>query len=306
MNPPVKNIVASVKGRLQNKAKETNRPFAEVLQYYGMERFLYRFGQSEYVKSFILKGALMFTVWDVPARRTTVDIDFLARFDNQIEKIEQIMREVCSTKVPADGLVFDAKSVKGQRIKEDADYEGVRVKFLGFLERSKIPMQIDVGFGDVIIPKPLMINYPTILNFPAPHLQGYTCESVVAEKFEAMIKLWLLNSRMKDFYDIWLMSRRINFEGKKLAAAIKATFEHRQTPPPAKVPLFAEEIYDEKSDRATMWKAFLRKKKIKTAPDSLAEVARVVEEFLSEPIVAITSKKELSSFWHAPGPWVKR
>ena len=113
MKPPVKNIEASVKGRLQNKAKEKNRPFAEVLQYYGMERFLYRFAQSKYAKSFILKGALMFTVWDVPARRTTVDIDFLARFDNQINKIEQIMRKACNTKVPTDGLVFDAESVKG-------------------------------------------------------------------------------------------------------------------------------------------------------------------------------------------------
>ena len=268
-----------------------------------MERFLYRFAQSEYAESFILKGALMFTVWDIPARRTTVDIDFLARFDNQIEKIEHVVRKVCNTNVLADGLVFDAKAVKGQRVKEDADYEGVRVKFFGFLEKSEIPMQIDVGFGDVIVPKPSTIDYPTILDFPAPHLQGYTFESVVAEKFEAMIKLGLLNSRMKDFYDIWLMTRQMNFEGKKLAAAIKATFDHRKTPLPGKAPLFAEEIYGEKSDHAAMWKAFLRKKQIKTAPDSLNEVAQTIETFLLEPVRFIATDKELIKKWNAPGPW---
>ncbi len=303
MKSGIKNIGASVQGRLQNKAKETNRPYAEVLQYYGMERFLYRFSQSDYAEQFILKGALMFTVWDIPERRTTVDIDFLGRIDNKVENIESLVRDVCKIKVPADGLVFDAKTVKGQRIKENADYEGVRVKFFGFLEKSKIPMQIDVGFGDVITPKPSMIDYPTILNFPAPHLQGYTFESVVAEKFEAMIKLGLLNSRMKDFYDVWLMTRQMNFDGKKLAAAIKATFENRETSLPAKAPLFAEEIYNEKSDRAPMWKAFLRKKQIKNAPESFAEVARSLEAFLSESVKAIATGKESAKTWHAPGPW---
>ncbi len=303
MKPDVKNIESSVKGRLQNKAKETNRPYAEVLQYYGMERFLYRFSQSDDAGQFILKGALMFTVWNIPERRTTVDIDFLARFDNQVKNIESVIRDVCQMKVPADGLVFDAKTVKGQRIKEDADYAGVRVKFFGFLEKSKIPMQIDFGFGDVITPQPSTIDYPTILNFPAPHLQGYTFESVVAEKFEAMIKLGLLNSRMKDFYDIWLMSRQMNFEGVKLAAAIKATFDHRKTLLPIQTQLFADEIYDEKSDRSAMWKAFLRMKQIKTAPASLDEVARAIEDFLLEPVKSIMTGKEQGLKWHAPGPW---
>lgn len=118
MKPLVKNVEALVRGRLQDKARKTNRPFAEILQYYGMERFLYRYAQSKYAKSFILKGALMFTVWNVPERRTTVDIDFLARFDNEIKKIEEVMHEVCNTKTPADGLTFDAKAVRGERSQE--------------------------------------------------------------------------------------------------------------------------------------------------------------------------------------------
>jgi predicted nucleotidyltransferase component of viral defense system len=291
MKPVVKNIEASVRGRLQDKGRKTNRPFAEILQYYGMERFLYRFAQSEYAKSFILKGALMFTVWNVPARRTTVDIDFLARFDNQIEKVEQVIRNVCTVKVPTDGLIFDSKTVRGQHIKEDADYEGVRVKFMGFLEKTKIPMQIDVGFGDVIIPRPSAVDYPTILDFPAPHLQGYTIESVIAEKFEAMVKLGTLNSRMKDFYDIWLMTRQFSFEEKQLAAAIKATFENRKTPVPSGNPFFAAEIYSDESVQATLWKAFLKKNDVNTAPDSFKAVVSAVEEFLGKPIAAITAGK---------------
>ena len=143
MKKNVKNIPASIRAQLQNRAKEANRPFSEILQYYGMERFLYRFSRSRYVDRFILKGALLFTAWQIPERRTTLDIDFLAYFDNQVTSIEKVIRNVCEISVVPDGLIFDPETVKGQNIKEDADYEGVRVKLVGFLERSRIPMQIE-------------------------------------------------------------------------------------------------------------------------------------------------------------------
>lgn len=229
MKKDIINLQASVRSRLQTKAKETNRPFAEILQYYGMERFLFRLGKSAYSRHFILKGALMFTAWNIPQRRTTLDIDLLARFDNQISSIEQVIKDVCKITVVSDGLVFDPETVRGQRIKEDADYEGVRVKFVGFLERSRIPMQIDIGFGDIVYPRPRIFDYPVILDLPKPHLKGYPLESVVSEKFETMVKLGLLNSRMKDFYDIWLMMLRFDFDGLNLTEALKRTFEHRKT-----------------------------------------------------------------------------
>ncbi len=303
MKNDIKNIEASVRALLQNKAKETNRPFAEVLQYYGMERFLYRFSRSEYADKFILKGALMFMVWQVPQRRTTLDIDFLSTYDNQIATIEKVIRDVCKVSVAPDGLVFDSQAIKGQKIKEDADYEGVRVKFRGFLERARIPMQIDVGFGDVIYPKPKTINYPVILDFPKPHLKGYPAESVVSEKFEAMVKLGLLNSRMKDFYDIWLMMRQFDFSGSNLAEALKRTFEHRKTSLPQHKPLFAEEIYDEKSDRQTLWKAFLRKGDLKNTPEKLVTVAKEIEKFLIKPLDAINKGNEFNEEWKGLGPW---
>jgi len=283
----IKNIPASIRAKLQNKAKENNRPFSEILQYYGMERFLYRFSRSRYVDRFVLKGALLFTVWQIPERRATLDIDFLAHFDNQVTSIEKVIRDVCEIPIVSDGLIFNPENVKGQKIKEDADYEGVRIKLVGFLERARIPMQIDIGFGDIIYPKSETIDYPVILDLPKPRLKGYPVESVVSEKFEAMVKLGLLNSRMKDFYDIWLMMRQFDFNNSKLAEAVRRTFEHRKTSLPQNKPLFAAEIYDEKSDRQTLWKAFLKKGDIKHAPESLATVARKIEEFLNKAINSI-------------------
>ena len=303
MKKVVTNIQASIKDRLRNKAKETNRPLTEVLQYYGMERFIYRFSRSKYADKFVLKGALLFTAWQVPERRTTLDIDFLARYDNQITSIEAVMRDVCDIAVEPDGLVFDAKTVQGRKIKEDADYEGVRVKFMGFLERSHIPMQIDVGFGDIVYPKTKVIDYPVILDFPKPHLKGYPAESVISEKFEAMINLGLLNSRMKDFYDIWLMIRQFDFNGPDLTGALRKTFNHRKTDLPKGQPLFAEEFYNEKSDRQALWEMFLRKGGIKHAPEKLVITAKEIEGFLIKPLEAINKEQEFAGEWKAPGPW---
>jgi hypothetical protein len=299
----IKNLQASVRARLLNIAKETNRAFLEILQYYGMERFLYRFSCSEYADKFILKGALMFTVWQVPERRTTLDIDFLSNYDNQVATIEKVIQDICNVPVTSDGLVFEAETVKGQRIKEEMEYEGVRVKFTGLLGHSRIPMQIDVGFGDVIYPRPKVIDYPVILDFPKPHLRGYPSESMVSEKFEAMVKLGLLNSRMKDFYDIWLIMCQFNFNGLHLVEALKRTFKRRRTTLPKKRPFFAEEIYDEKSDRQTMWKAFLRKGDIRHAPEKLSTIAKAIEEFLIKPLGAINKGEKFNAKWKAPGPW---
>jgi hypothetical protein len=303
MKKDVINMQASVRGLLQNKAKETNKPFAEMLQYYGMERFLYRLGKSPYSRQFILKGALMFTVWNMPQRRTTLDIDFLARFDNQINSIEKAIKDICKAPVVSDGLVFDPETVRGQRIKEDADYEGVRVKFVGFLERSRIPMQIDIGFGDIVYPVPKVFDYPVILDFPKPHLKGYPPESVVSEKFEAMVKLGLLNSRMKDFYDIWLMMRKFEFDGLNITQALKRTFEHRKTELPQSRPLFAEDIYNDTSDRQKLWIAFLRKGYIKHAPDKLSATAKAIEKFLIKPLDAIHKGLTFKQTWNIAGKW---
>ncbi|MEE9910366.1 MAG: nucleotidyl transferase AbiEii/AbiGii toxin family protein [Deltaproteobacteria bacterium] len=297
------NIQASIRALLQNKAKETRRPFAEILQYFGMERFLYRVSQSPYARQFILKGALMFTAWNIPERRTTLDIDFLAHFDNQIGSIEKVIRDLCNVTVASDGLVFDAETVRGQRIKEDADYEGVHVKLTGFLGRARIPMQIDIAFNDVVYPRAEMLNFPVILDLPHPRLKGYPPESILSEKFEAMVKLGLLNSRMKDFYDVWMMTRQFDFNGLDLVESLKRTFKHRKTELPWKQPLFAEEIYDQQSDRQTLWAAFLRKGEIRPAPDKLTLAVKAIEKFLIKPLHAIHEDLKFTQTWKAAGTW---
>ena len=230
-----KNLPASVRQRLTNKARETDRPFQEVLQYFAMERFLYRLSRSRHADRFVLKGALMFTAWGAPASRPTKDIDLLARTDNAVEAVTAVMAEVCGQTVDADGLEFDVGSVAGEAIKEDADYPGVRVTFLVTLQNARVSMQIDVGFGDVVTPAATMTDYPVLLDFAAPHLLGYPRETVVAEKFEAMTKLGLLNSRMKDFYDLWLLARQFDFDGAdpgdRHPADVRAPQDGRRVPP---------------------------------------------------------------------------
>ena len=222
------DLGASVRARLLNQAHAQKRPFQELLQYYAMERFLYRLSRSRNAEQFILKGALLLTAWRAPLSRSTMDIDLLGRMSNELEHIRALIAKVCELESEPDGIGFDAQSVKVARIKEDAEYEGVRVRFHATLARARIPMQIDIGFGDVVTPAAVEIEYPTLLEFPAPVLRAYPKETVIAEKLEALTMLGMLNSRMKDYFDLWALSRLYSFEGPILVNAIKATFARRK------------------------------------------------------------------------------
>lgn len=274
--PANKNLAASVHDRLLNIARETGRPFNEVLQYYAMERLLYRLSCSPHKDSFVLKGALLFRVWDVPDSRATRDIDFLAFLDNSPESIASIFREVCAMD-DDDGLLFDPDSVAARTIKEDADYEGVRVRFRGLLGKVRITMQIDIGFGDKVHPNVVLAKYPVILDLPAPSLRMYPPETVVAEKAEAMVRLGNLNSRMKDFYDIWRLSRQFKFDDAVLSEAIRQTFENRGTDLVPFNELQADLLENKTLDK--QWTAFLSKSGV-PGPKSFQEVLDQIAAFL--------------------------
>ena len=186
-NRTIKNLPASIRQRLLQVAKSSGRPFQEVLQYYAMERFLYRLSVSKHADKFVLKGALMLTAWGASSIRPTRDIDLLGHLPNQVDDLVKVIHDVCVQDVEPDALVFDPTSITGRVIKEDADYEGVRVSFRGSLQNVPLPMQIDVGFGDVVFPGTFATEYPTILGQAAPKLRGYSRESAVSEKFEAMV-----------------------------------------------------------------------------------------------------------------------
>jgi len=295
-----KNMPASVRQRLLNRARNDRRPFNELLQYYAMERFLYRLSQSVHIDRFILKGALMLRVWCSPEFRPTMDIDMLGKTSNEEAAIVAQIQDILTVDVETDGLIFDSDSIQAERITENADYEGIRIRFLGVLGTARINMQIDIGFGDVVYPAPEKSNFPTMLNFPAPRLLCYSRESSIAEKFEAMVKMGELNSRMKDFYDIWLLSRQFDFDGANLTEAIRLTFKRRGTALPAEIDAFTETFIEAKQ---TQWTAFRKRLQQDHVPASFREIMASVDRFLSPIVAVIFSGKPSPTNWTAPGTW---
>ena len=300
--PGVKDIAASVRARLQANAKQTDRPFQEVLQYFAMERFLFRLSVSPHADKLVLKGGLMLTAWRAPSTRPTKDIDFLAEMPNDVDSVVGVVKDICLQDVDPDGLVFDVDSAEGRMIKEDSDYEGVRVTFLGYLQNARLNMQIDMGFGDVVVPGVAMLEYPTILDHDAPNLSGYSRETTVAEKFEAMVKLGQINSRIRDFFDIWLLLRQFDFGGPVLARAMQETFANRGTAiKPDPVAFTAEFAADDSKKR--QWTGFLRKSRIDFAPATLQEVVEAIADFIEPVARALASGEDFTLQWTAPGPW---
>jgi len=297
---PVKNLAASVRDRLLNQAKRTKRPFNELLQYYAMERFLYRLAKSKYAAQFVLKGALMLRVWQSPESRPTMDVDLLGITSNDEDEITAQIREILSTEVEPDGLHFDTSSVTAERIIEDADYQGLRIRFHGTLGSAKVNMQLDIGFGDVVFPEAVLSKYPTILDFPAPELRCYSRESAIAEKFEAMVKLGELNSRMKDFYDIWMLARQFEFDSINLAEAIRKTFTQRQTDVPVSVVALSEAFGQTKQ---VQWNAFRKRLGQDHVLIAFDDVLLVLRMFLEPVIAIIRSESNPSLIWAAGGPW---
>ena len=296
------NVAASVHQRLMNLASSTGRPFHELLVYYGIERFLYRLSVSAYGDRFVLKGALAMLVWQTPTTRPTRDIDLLGRTSNDLEGVENIFAGICRQAVADDGLIFDAATVMTERISEDADYEGVRVRFQGRLGNARIAMQIDIGFSDVVTPAPLSVVYPVMLDQPAPQLTAYNRETAIAEKLQAMVFLGDLNSRMKDFYDIWVLAQSHDFDGRVLSRAIAGTFERRRTAVETK-PVCLSEAFARNVIKAAQWKVFLRNARISDAPSTFAEVVIAVATFASPIIEALAAGQEFARTWRHPGPW---
>jgi predicted nucleotidyltransferase component of viral defense system len=297
-----RDVGASVRQRLLNQSRAQGRPFQEILQYFAMERFLYRLSKSPSSDRFVLKGALLLTAWRAPQSRPTMDIDLAGRTSNELDHIAELVGAVCEVVVEPDGVEFNRASIEASRIKEDADYEGVRVKFHATLAKARIPMQIDIGFGDVIVPGPTEVEYPTLLDFPAPVLQAYPRETVIAEKLEALTKLGLLNSRMKDYYDLALLSRMYSFEGENLIEAIIATFRHRGTSIEAEPVGLTDAFYADPA-RAIQWRAFVRRSRFTEEPGDLEKLVAEVRLFGLAILAAAAGERPFKDRWRAGGPW---
>lgn len=300
---PLVNIAPSVHQRLLTRAKKEGRPFNELLQHYAIERFLYRLGQSAHAEKLLLKGALLLRVWQIPMARPTMDIDMLGRTIGTLEVLVAILRECMSLKVEDDGMQYDPASITTEAITLDADYQGWRIRFRALLGNARVTMQVDVGIGDVVYPAPIWIDYPVLLDQPAPHLLAYTPENAIAEKYQAMVELDKANSRMKDFHDIWTLARNLEFDGERLSEAIRRTFERRKTKLLESAPTaFTAEFYEDKA-KQTQWQAFLNKGLATKETLSLANVTKVLHGFLTPPTEALISGKAFQMRWPLGGPW---
>ena len=297
------NVVVSVHDRLLKMAKERQEEFHFLLTRYALERLLYRLSRSPHRDVFVLKGALLFALWSEQRHRPTKDLDLLGKGEKSVERYERLFRDVCSQAVEDDGLTLLTDTLRGERIREDEEYEGVRITFEARLGNARIPIQIDIGFGDVITPGVEAIIYPSLLGFPAPRLSAYPRETVVAEKFQALVGLGLTNSRMKDFHDLMVLSRQFAFEGPILCQTIRATFERRRTALPSEPPLALTAEFHADDGKRKQWQAFLRKNRLDGNGPDLEQLTALLRDFLMPPAQAGAAGQDFAMSWPPAGPW---
>lgn len=276
MAKPIRNVGASVRARLQTLARERQQPLDLLLVRYALERFLYRLSCSPFGGRFALKGAMLLTTWFDEPHRPTRDLDLLGFGDPAADPTLAVFREICATPVEDDGLSFDLDGLRIDQIREELAYGGLRLRTTAQLAGARLPITIDIGFGDAVEPGLEEIDLPVLLGMPAPHLRAYPQETVIAEKFQAMVMLGRANSRMKDFYDIWVLTRQYEFEGDRLPRAIAATFRRRGTEIPTTPPDALTAEFARDAAKARQWTAFAANLTLPPAPfeEVLAALAR--------------------------------
>lgn len=297
-----RNLAASVRARLLNHARKTRQDFQVVLTRFCLERLLYRISISEHANLFLLKGALLFDLWfDVP-HRPTHDADFLGIGPSELPLVESTFKDVCGLEVD-DGVKFLSATVHAAEIRKEANYAGIRVTLSATLDGARCKMQADIGFGDAVTPGPQTVDYPTILqDLAAPKLQAYPRYTVVAEKFEALTTLGIANSRMKDYFDLWVLAQHADFSGVILCQAISATFSRRKSSIPTSAPVGLTAAFATDKQKQTQWRAFLRKNSLEVLP--LEDVVRSLSGFLMPAAQAAADCVESApAFWKAGGPW---
>ena len=303
MSPTGENRAESIRQRLRNRVRERGEDAQFALQRYAAERFLYRLGVSPHRERFVLKGAMLFRLWGSSMYRPTRDLDFTGYGSSEHEAVLACFRDLCQAPEVDDSLVFDAHSLTVEEIKEDAEYGGIRVRFLAWLGKSRIQMQIDVGFGNAIHPGALDIEYPTLLDDPAPSIRAYPKEAVIAEKFQAMVQLGEGNSRIKDFYDVYVLGTRFAFDGEQLSRSIAATFERRRTSIDGGLPLALTPRFFANEVRATMWRNYRTRNRLPGAPSDFAAVGELLQTFLGPIWNALAAKERFASAWQPGRLW---
>jgi predicted nucleotidyltransferase component of viral defense system len=297
-----RNLAASVRQRLLNHSVAIKTDPNVVLIWYGLERFLYRLSLSAHRDRFVLKGAMLFRLWGSSGFRATKDLDLLGSLRDEAEVVREVFASICEQVVEDDGLVFDASSIRVTEIRDAQEYGGFRVTLVAKLGTATLPLQIDVGFGDAITPAPTITEFPTILGELSPRIRVYPRETVVAEKLEALVQLGMTNSRMKDYYDLWFMSRRFEFDGPTLVAAIRATFERRGTKIPEGTPIGLTAEFAADAAHMTQWAAFIRRSGGEVPPE-LDVVVEAARAFVLPPAHAALASQSFNQIWTPRTQW---
>jgi predicted nucleotidyltransferase component of viral defense system len=277
MAKEIKNVGASVRARLLQFSKARGQTFELVLTRFAFERLLFRLSRSRYADRFVLKGAMLMMTWFNDPHRGTRDLDLLGFGEPDPEAMVTAFQDIL-TQPGDDGVVFDTNTLRIDRIREEQEYGGLRLRTTASISGARISLTIDIGFGDALEPGAELLDYPSILDFPAPRLRAYARETVIAEKFQAMVALGRVNSRMKDFYDIWILSRSFEFTDDRLARAIAATFARRDTPVPTVIPDALTPAFAADEQKQRQWKAFAED--LAQNPGELASVVTDLGQFL--------------------------
>lgn len=299
-----KNMAASVSARLLTISKARGEDFRLTLEQYAVERFLERMTKSVYAQRFVLKGAMLYPAWVGASYRPTRDMDLHARDPISKEALAAAVREISETPTSDDGLRFDVDGMKVADIREDQAHGGKRVTMKAFIGSSRINVQIDVGFGDVITPGPTKITYPALLTERGiENVMAYPIETVIAEKLEAMVSIGNANSRIKDFYDIWTFARVLSFDGERVSTAIKNTFDRRETSIPAVLPEVMTPEFASSQATIEHWAGFLRRTGIVEATATFVDVVALIATFAMPLFAAAHEGSEFRQRWSPGGPW---
>lgn len=291
MPEPKRNMGASVRARLLNLAKERNQPNDLLLTRYALERLLYRLSTTKHRERFVLKGAMLMTTWFEDPFRPTRDLDLLGFGDPDPQAMLAVFREICAVEAD-DGVMFDVKGLAVDLIREELEYGGLRIKTNATIDGARVRIAIDIGFGDAIEPGATELELPVLLDLPSPRLRAYPRETVIAEKFQAMVALGRANSRMKDLYDIWLLSRAYEFNGDALARAIAATFVRRKTPVPVNAPFALTGAFAEDRAKQQQWNSFVESISAKLPP--LADIINDLAAFLMPQAVTARAHEKIT------------
>jgi len=303
MTKTVTNFAASVHARLLALNRQRNADFLRTLQRYVAERFLYRLGLSPYRDRFVLKGAMLFVLWDEVTARPTKDLDLAGYVANDADAITRAFLEIASIPSPRDGLDFALGTLEVTPIRDLAEYHGFRMNLDVLLGRAVIPFQVDVGFGDVIVPAASEVFYPVLLDGEPPHVRAYPREAVVAEKFHAMAFHGAANSRYKDFFDVDRLSRRFAFEGATLVESIVATFSRRGSADLASWPVALTTSFYIDPGRSEKWQRYFARMKLGESSADFATIGSRVIAFLESPVQAVTHGERFAAHWIPGGPW---